>query len=705
MSNKILNFSVYITKKQEFNDFLEEKLDNIYPKTSNEWIDSDKVLKCELCFNQFSFFLRKHHCRACGHIFCRNCCYKYIKIPVDLIDIPKEKTAIYHYIKNIIYYEDKSLVCNDCYNKIVHLSSIRTNINICSFLSINDLYNTILINKKWCTASVYCLSKFRNIQYKSELTLNDYKIVTGNNLNISYLKNHSIWLKILLKNSLFFLNDFKINSNHTDDTKDDIDNFNIIERKDYENECWALMCSRKCKKYIDIIDAIDIMYSMSDRDISNNTDNIKKLINISKINEESLYYIFPYLFNFFKLLKINSCNEILIYEILCTLSSKCFKNTFDLLLILEYNYLYDKNNLNNNNNNNNINILKLLNTINIYLKKNIEEGYLEIIKDTINMFVNIYIKKNNYKNDKKVFIYPFDTSYEIIKINDIKELNSASKPVLVTLFISKRSEKNIIEKKIIIKSEKGLRKEQIVSQLIVILQNKLIEQMEKGSIAYFDKIPTYKIIMITNEIGIIEYLDDCFTLKSINQKNYTIQNYILENNKDIKIGVIKERFAKSLAISSGLSYILGLGDRHAGNIMISLNGNIIHIDYGYILENPIHSTIFTPIIRISSDMVDFLGGLQGEYYELFKKYIVDVFHILRLYSDIIKDYYHILGYENIVNWETFQEKLNDRFLSGMNNKDIEVVLIDLINTSSNGYGGTFIDLCNDYSTKIKSYII
>eukprot|EP01102_Stenamoeba_stenopodia_P017853 TRINITY_DN645_c0_g5_i1.p1 TRINITY_DN645_c0_g5~~TRINITY_DN645_c0_g5_i1.p1 ORF type:complete len:649 (-),score=164.41 TRINITY_DN645_c0_g5_i1:183-2129(-) len=37
------------------------------------WVDDDAVEKCELCDAPFSFFVRKHHCRACGHIFCSTC--------------------------------------------------------------------------------------------------------------------------------------------------------------------------------------------------------------------------------------------------------------------------------------------------------------------------------------------------------------------------------------------------------------------------------------------------------------------------------------------------------------------------------------------------------------------------------------------------------------------------------------------------------
>jgi phosphatidylinositol kinase/protein kinase (PI-3 family) len=136
--------------------------------------------------------------------------------------------------------------------------------------------------------------------------------------------------------------------------------------------------------------------------------------------------------------------------------------------------------------------------------------------------------------------------------------------------------------------------------------------------------------------------------------------------------------------------------------MVSNIGHIIHIDYGYILENPLHSSIVhNPIIRISNEMIDFLGGWNSEYYDLFKNYIIKVFDIIRLYSNIIINYYNILANENIIEWTYFKKRLTDRFLNGMTFKDIEVVLLDVIESSSNSYGGTFIDLCNEYSGKLK----
>ncbi len=707
-----MNFSIYINKSNKYReeyfinksiDFLDDRLHKIYPKISQEWIDSDKVLKCEECLSTFTFFNRKHHCRACGHVYCGNCCFKYIKIPTDIIDIPKEKNKWSSYLKNMVYYSyNESLVCNDCYKKIYTLNDIRHIIHICEFLTLPELYKVILLDRRWYTAAIHCLSKFRNIQYKNILSTYDCLMILGNK---KYLSGHSVWTKILLKSYITM-------------KEKDIDytyNTNI--------DCWNLMCSRKCKSNIDIIDIIDIIYYIIGRDniileevqhyIYDLIYSQTKKLDISRFmaseykrdDNIETYYIISYLINCFKLLKINNDTEIIIFNILSIFGEVFHKESFIMMLIFEYNYIFTS--IVNNNNYDN-NILKLLNIIKIYLNKT-NKDYLDLVNNTVRTLNEIYLRKDikAYKSYENInILYPFNTNYIITDIIGIKEFNSASKPVLLIVLIKNRNTGEVIEKRIILKSEKGLRKENIVSQLIIILQNKLTEQMNKGTIEEFEQIPTYRIIMITNELGIIEHLDNCFTLKSINQKNYTLQNYILDNNKNEIIGDIKERFAKSLAISSCLSYVLGLGDRHTGNIMVSKNGHIIHIDYGYILENPIHSSIFnTPIIRISGEMIDFLGGLNSEYYELFKDYIIKVFDIIRLYSDIITNYYHILGYEDIVNWELFKVKLEDRFLNGMKNKSIEIVLLDLIETSSNSYSGTFIDMCNDYGSKIKSMLI
>ena len=54
-------------------------------------------------------------------------------------------------------------------------------------------------------------------------------------------------------------------------------------------------------------------------------------------------------------------------------------------------------------------------------------------------------------------------------------------------------------------------------------------------------------------------------------------------NTEQKFLAAKTKFVRSLAGSSILTYILRLKDRHNGNILIDNEGNIIHIDFGFIL--------------------------------------------------------------------------------------------------------------------------
>ncbi len=41
------------------------------------WLPDAVAYDCKLCNKEFGIFLRKHHCRFCGEVFCVNCCYRY----------------------------------------------------------------------------------------------------------------------------------------------------------------------------------------------------------------------------------------------------------------------------------------------------------------------------------------------------------------------------------------------------------------------------------------------------------------------------------------------------------------------------------------------------------------------------------------------------------------------------------------------------
>jgi phosphatidylinositol kinase/protein kinase (PI-3 family) len=301
--------------------------------------------------------------------------------------------------------------------------------------------------------------------------------------------------------------------------------------------------------------------------------------------------------------------------------------------------------------------------------------------------------------EKTSIIYPFDTDYSIINVSDIKIIKSYSKPLLVKAIIKHNNNNTKKTIQFIIKKDKNMRKENIVASLMILLQEKLKEQAEKKRIESFEPIPNYKIMMLNNDIGIIEFVEGSITLIQIQEQKYTLQNFVLEHNQQVILKNIKRRFLESLAISSCLSFILGISDRHKGNIMISDKGQLFHIDFGYLMENPTTNIFGAPIIRVTDEMIDFLGGTNSIYYHEFTTFTISIFDIIRLYNNTILNFYYILGYENIVNWEVFKGEISKRFLNGLTCKDVEISLIEEIETSTNSYSAMIMDYSHGLSDK------
>ncbi len=204
--------------------------------------------------------------------------------------------------------------------------------------------------------------------------------------------------------------------------------------------------------------------------------------------------------------------------------------------------------------------------------------------------------------------------------------------------------------------------------------------------------------MLNKEIGLIEFIENASTLRSINDMGFSLQNYILNQNINNTLDVIKTRFVQSLAISSAIAYIIGIGDRHLDNIMINNCGQIFHIDYGYIMENPI--TLFNmPEIKVTSDIIDFLGGINSIYYQDFKKLIVQIYNLYRANKNILYIYFKYICDIGYLNWDTVSSKLDSKLMIGMKCKDVEITLINEIE-SSNSIAEIFTDMCHSYKQKI-----
>ncbi|OQR70598.1 hypothetical protein BIW11_11527 [Tropilaelaps mercedesae] len=94
--------------------------------------------------------------------------------------------------------------------------------------------------------------------------------------------------------------------------------------------------------------------------------------------------------------------------------------------------------------------------------------------------------------------------------------------------------------------------------------------------------------------------------------------FFLERFRDPVAWLERQRaYVNSLAITSMVGYIIGLGDRHTNNILIDCNtSEVVHIDLGIIFEQG--KLLYTPELvpfRLTRDMIDGCGifGVEGQF--------------------------------------------------------------------------------------------
>ena len=102
----------------------------------------------------------------------------------------------------------------------------------------------------------------------------------------------------------------------------------------------------------------------------------------------------------------------------------------------------------------------------------------------------------------------------------------------------------------------------------------------------------YEILACGPHCGLIEVVSDALSVSSIKEKtggaNATILDYFRSQfgrTGSKKYQQAVENFTNSLCAYSLVCYILQIKDRHNENILIDIEGHVLHIDFGFLLSN------------------------------------------------------------------------------------------------------------------------
>tara|TARA_Y100000389_G_scaffold204843_1_gene260089 strand:+ start:3040 stop:4950 length:1911 start_codon:yes stop_codon:yes gene_type:complete len=617
------------------------------------WVNNDSVEVCSKCNGSFGLFSRKHHCRYCGNIICYYC-----QNIVDLHNIRKMKIKL----------------CNQCKDFIIDLENNWYLVNIFSQLDLDifDYYKLLLI-KKWRIIGQYFISSFRNIQYNLDggINLFEKKILQNNH---KYFAGHSIWIEQLMK--------YNINNIDSD-----------ILYKEKNISCKLLRCNKSCRHTFSVDQSIDCLFFQRTNNLYR-----KYIYNcITNLNTDELLPFIPYIV--YHLQYEDSAH---LFNILCNLgeSNYLFLNTIFWELTLQ---MID---------NNEFYTLKRSQLLkDNSFKHDINKGFqlmfnlksvLDIKDKDVNEIIKHHIKEIDY--EKQEIYMPLNINYifKSIIFEKVKILNSQSKPILLPCIIHNKEKDENFMKYYLYKSE-DLRKDKIIVSII-----SLVDTILKLKANLDLKIIKYNVLPITKDSGFIEIVDDAETIFNINKcKKFSILNYILENNSDMTIDQIRDNFTKSCAAYSVISYLLGFGDRHLDNIMVTKSGILFHIDFSFIMgEDP---KMLSPEIRVIPEMIDAMGGQNSKHYEQFKQYCTICYNTLRQYYGLFKIQLSMLykyrDLEGKYNQEWINRYIINRFLPFDDHIDATIFIHKKIQSSSDNLSVGLIDFFHEKNKTLKSYFV
>ena len=263
----------------------------------------------------------------------------------------------------------------------------------------------------------------------------------------------------------------------------------------------------------------------------------------------------------------------------------------------------------------------------------------------------------------------------------------------------------------IIKTHEDLRQEQFATQLINEFYQ--IYQLEHTGLW----LNTYEIISTGNDSGLVEMVNDSLSLDALKQKLDHISlsdfylNYFGNGNPNSNLyKLAMKNYIASLAGYSLVCYFLQIKDRHNGNILIDNKGHLIHIDFGFLLSNaPGKGLKFeTAPFKLSKDMVDCMGGINGKYFEEFKKLLRKGFTAINKHRDKIIILVEMMwcGHgKNLDCFEKGQEAINELKVrlnpkENMKKNDINRLVDDLINQSHDNWRTKWYDIFQYHSQGI-----
>jgi len=234
---------------------------------------------------------------------------------------------------------------------------------------------------------------------------------------------------------------------------------------------------------------------------------------------------------------------------------------------------------------------------------------------------------------------PLDPNIDLkeLVIDDCKVMNSKMRPLWLVFKQSYRDKKISI----IYKNGDDLRQDMLTLQILTIM-----DQIWKEEGLDMKMIP-YKCLATGSDSGLIEVVSPANTIANIQKERSggavnssfrykSLLEWITDMavKHDISRQEAIDNFTYSCAGYCVATYVLGIGDRHSDNIMVTEKGHLFHIDFGHILGN------FKYKLKIKRERVPFV--LTQDFINVINKGEINVKEDFNKFKDLCLRLYLLL---------------------------------------------------------------
>jgi phosphatidylinositol 3-kinase len=164
-----------------------------------------------------------------------------------------------------------------------------------------------------------------------------------------------------------------------------------------------------------------------------------------------------------------------------------------------------------------------------------------------------------------------------------------------------------------------------------------------------------------------------------------------------------ENYIRSCAGYCVITFVLGIGDRHLDNILIRENGQLFHIDFGFIFgKDP---KPLPPKVRLITEMIDAMGGFASSHYYQFLNYCFSAYSVLRKNANLFLNLVSLMcdsGIPDLQNdFDGAMMRFQERFRLDLEDEEANEYLLQVMLESMNAFSPKLMEEIHKVMTRLR----